>query len=103
VELVLYRALQECLTNIARHSNARRVRASLVYGDESVKLTVVDDGHGAPEEAEATGGGFGLPALEERVEALGGAFTAENAPGGGFAVEVELPFGHPFRSMREKP
>lgn len=91
-ELVLYRALQEGLTNVARHSNARRVRASLVYGDECVKLTVVDDGHGAPEEAEATGGGFGLPALEERVEALGGAFTAGNAPGGGFAVEVELPF-----------
>jgi signal transduction histidine kinase len=100
-ELVLYRVLQEGLTNVARHSNARRVRASLVYGNESVKLAVVDDGHGAPEEA--TGGGFGLPALEERVEALGGAFTAGNAPGGGFAVEVELPLGHPFRSMREMP
>ena len=105
-ELVLYRALQESLTNAARHSNARRVQASLSYGDEGVKLAVADDGRGAPPGAAgATKGGFGLSALKERVEALGGAFSAGNAPGGGFAVEVELPFGKPsgkpFRAPEE--
>ena len=102
-ELVLYRALQEGLTNAARHSNARRVRVSLVYGDESVRLVVADDGHGAPDETGITNGGFGLPALRERVESLGGIFAAGNVLEGGFAVEVELPFGDPSHSPREKP
>jgi signal transduction histidine kinase len=93
-ELALYRALQEGLTNAARHSGARRVLASLVYGDEGVKLTVADDGRGAAEEATAAGG-FGLSGLEERVGALGGSFSAEDAPGGGFTVEVGLPLGGP--------
>lgn len=88
-ELVLYRALQECLTNAARHSGARRIEASLSYGDGSVKMEVADDGRGAVEGI--TIGGLGLPALRERVEALGGAFVAEDVPEGGFAVEIELP------------
>ena len=88
-ELVLYRALQECLTNAARHSGARSIEASLSYGDESVKLEVADDGLGAKEEIKI--GGLGLPALRERVKALGGAFVAENAPEGGFAVKIKLP------------
>lgn len=94
-ELALYRTLQESLTNAARHSGAHRVRVRMLYGDEVVKLTVADDGRGASEEARTTGGGFGLPALEQRVEALGGVFTAENLPEGGFVVEIELPFGKP--------
>lgn len=94
-ELLLYRALQESLSNAARHSGARLVLASLAYGPASAKLVVADDGKGSPDEAPsetgATNGGFGLAALGERVEALGGAFAAGNAPAGGFVVEVELP------------
>lgn len=78
-ELVLYRALQEGLTNAASHSGARRVQASLVYGDESVKLAVADDGRGTPEES--AGSGFGLPALEERAAVLGGAPAAGTRQG----------------------
>ena len=88
-ELVLYRALQEGLTNASRHANARRVFAKLAYGPRSVRLEVADDGEGAPEGAFE--GGFGLGALEERVGSLGGSFRAGNAPEGGFRLEVELP------------
>ena len=101
-ELVLYRALQEGLTNAARHSGACRIDASLSYGDESVRLMVTDDGHGAPKVAGTTGG-FGLVALEERAGAIGGAFSAGDAPGGGFAVEVELPYGGPSHAPGERP
>lgn len=87
-ELVLYRALQEGLTNAARHSGARRIDASLSYDDSGVRLAVADDGRGAQEE---TSGGFGLISLQERVEALGGSYAAGNLPEGGFAVEVALP------------
>jgi signal transduction histidine kinase len=88
-ELVLYRALQEGLTNALRHSKARRVKALLVFGEESVALTVADDGEGAPEGASEKG--FGLATLGERAEVLGGDLSAGNAAEGGFALRVELP------------
>jgi signal transduction histidine kinase len=100
-ELTLYRALRESLTNAARHSGARLVHASLVYENEVVKLAVADDGRGATKEA--TMGGFGLSALKDEVEALGGAFAAENAPGGGFAVKVELPSSKPSGQLLRAP
>jgi signal transduction histidine kinase len=89
-ELVLYRALQEGLTNALRHSKARRVTASLAFAEESVSLTVADDGEGAPEGTVAKG--FGLATLGERAEALGGILSTGNASeGGGFVMRVELP------------
>lgn len=90
-ELVLYRALQESLTNALKHSKARRISVSLTFGEDSVRLKVNDDGLGAPEDAYERG--FGLPALRERAEALGGTLKAGNASEGGFALEVELPMG----------
>jgi signal transduction histidine kinase len=88
-ELVLYRALQEGLTNVLKHSSARRVAALLTFGAESVSLTVADDGEGVPEEAAEEA--FGLATLGERVAALGGVLSAGNTPEGGFALRLELP------------
>ena len=86
---MLYRATQEALTNAAKHSRARRVRVSLAFEPEETRLVVADDGEGVPEgRAE---GGFGLAALRERVDALGGTLAAGNRPEGGFALEIVLP------------
>jgi signal transduction histidine kinase len=87
--LVLYRAAQEGLTNAAKHSDARHVALTLSFTEGNVGLVVADDGAGAAEEAKNRG--FGLASLRRRVEALGGAFSAGNRPGGGFALEVKLP------------
>ena len=94
VELILYRALQEGLTNALRHSEARRVTATLAFGEESVSLKVADDGEGASEGASAKG--FGLATLGERAEALGGVLSAGNSPEGGFTLRVELPAEPPM-------
>lgn len=88
-ELTLYRALQESLTNTLKHSGARRIYCVLTFKEESVMLTVTDDGAGASEDVSERG--FGLAALRGRVEAMGGALNAGNYPEGGFAVEVEIP------------
>jgi len=88
-ELALYRATQEGLTNAAKHSGSRRVRLRVAFEPEETRLVVADDGVGAPEGT--PGGGFGLAALRERVEALGGTLAAGNRPEGGFALEIVLP------------
>lgn len=90
-DLVLYRAMQEGLTNVARHSNAGSALATLAFEGESVRLVVADDGGG--ENVTTPEGGFGLAGLRERVEALGGTLSAGDRPEGGFALEVELPVG----------
>ncbi|AHY48196.1 Signal transduction histidine kinase (plasmid) [Rubrobacter radiotolerans] len=90
-ELLLYRALQEGLTNALKHSGAERVEARLVFSPRSVCLSVTDDGVGMDGGAPEGAGGFGLAGLKERVSGLGGTMMAGNREGGGFEMQVELP------------
>ncbi|TDC87354.1 sensor histidine kinase [Nonomuraea deserti] len=88
VELVLYRVLQEGLTNAVRHAGAHHVRGTLACDGDRVVLVVADDGVGRGPYARD---GFGLRSLAERARALGGALTAGDRPGGGFEVRADLP------------
>ncbi|HEV8339514.1 MAG TPA: sensor histidine kinase [bacterium] len=86
-EVLLYRALQECLTNAARHGRASNVWASLRPLNGRVELRVRDDGAGA---AELTAG-MGLSGMAERAEASGGRFLFRSSAGAGFESVMELP------------
>jgi two-component system NarL family sensor kinase len=80
----LYRIVQECLTNAARHAAATNVQVSITRGDAGeLRLSVVDDGHGFEPErvAEDERAGVGLRHLRERVEDLNGTFGIESRPG----------------------
>ncbi|TDE25256.1 sensor histidine kinase [Nonomuraea mesophila] len=88
VELVLYRVLQEGLTNAVRHAGARHVRGTLACDGDRVVLVVADDGAGRGRDARDA---FGLLSLTERARAVGGTLTAGDRPGGGFEVRAELP------------
>uniref|UniRef100_UPI0035B4AC3F sensor histidine kinase n=1 Tax=Promineifilum sp. TaxID=2664178 RepID=UPI0035B4AC3F len=95
VELTLYRAAQEGLTNVRKHAHASRADLRLDYRDPaSVSLTVSDNGPGlggAPAGDEEAGGGFGLLGLRERARQLGGQVETATAPGEGFTLIVALP------------
>ncbi|HEY0500028.1 MAG TPA: sensor histidine kinase [Kutzneria sp.] len=88
-EVVLYRVLQEGLTNVLRHAGATRAEAVLSFRDERVCLRIGDDGHGVGELTR----GFGLSSLGQRAEAAGGVLVAGNAPTGGFELVADLPVG----------
>lgn len=87
-ELVLYRVAQEALTNVARHSSARRAELSLTCNDRKLELRVRDDGHGLSG-APAPGGG--IRGMRERALMVGADLDIVNRPGGGVEVAVDLP------------
>ena len=86
---ILYRALQESLTNARRHSNARHVLAALtVLDDGGAVLLVENDGPLVPLPIVP---GNGLQGMHERVLSLGGTLNFGPDPKGGFRIEISLP------------
>jgi two-component system NarL family sensor kinase len=89
MEEAYYRVTQEALTNVARHSGASHVEIHLTWTDDSLEMTVHDDGRGFVVE-ESAGKGLGLASMRERLEALGGALTI-NSGASGTCLEARTP------------
>jgi PAS domain S-box-containing protein len=97
LQTTLYRVLQEALTNVARHADARHVRVRLGREAATLTLCVQDDGIGMTPQA-APGPlragkhrGLGLESMRERVALLGGSVHVESEPGKGTTVAVRIP------------
>jgi signal transduction histidine kinase len=95
VAIALYRVVQEGLTNVVRHAEARHVTVELDFVPASavLRLTVQDDGHGV--ELKSIRHGLGLVGMRERIEALGGVFRIETQPAQGFRLEASVPLDGP--------
>ncbi|HZB36063.1 MAG TPA: sensor histidine kinase [Gaiellaceae bacterium] len=87
-ELVLYRVVQESLTNIARHAHASTVEVRLTQTHSGIELRVRDDGQGLDG---ASGNGYGIRGMRERAMLLGGELGVANHDGGGVEVRLTLP------------
>ena len=87
----LYRALQESLTNVARHSGARNAWVALGAEGGSIHLEVEDDGRGIALDDLAKKRSLGLKGMRERVAYLGGTFEVMRAVRGGTRVRIKLP------------
>jgi signal transduction histidine kinase len=85
-EFAVYRALQEAITNVAKHAHAHCVRVRLEFTPSRVRLDVTDDGVGTANVQH----GFGLRGIAERLEAVGGRLELSSAPGRGFHLCVEV-------------
>lgn len=88
LEVCIFRVIQESLTNVARHAQARRVAITLAVG-AAIELSIEDDGVGAGPAASL--GGFGLRGMRERVELLGGQLVFSSRIGTGSRVLATLP------------
>ncbi|MBV4473576.1 cache domain-containing protein [Pseudomonas sp. B2M1-30] len=78
----LFRIVQECLTNIERHAQAKNVSITLHGTDDNIRLTVVDDGVGFNvAQVQRRHAGIGLRNMRERVEHFGGRFDLISTPG----------------------
>jgi signal transduction histidine kinase len=87
VEAAAYRIVQEALTNVVRHAQARACLVRLTLGDV-LEVTVHDDGVGLPPGAR---GGVGLTSMRERAAELGGTWALDSAPGRGVCIRARLP------------
>jgi signal transduction histidine kinase len=97
VEVSAYRIVQEALTNVRRHARARHVDVRVSYGGDRLRISVADDGVGAPVSVQGRQGpaptGYGLIGMRERVEVYGGSLRLSSPRGRGLTVDAELPLG----------
>ena len=89
VEVAVYYTVSEVLTNVVKHAHASEVCVDLDLRDETIRLSIRDDGCGGAD----LSGGTGLVGLKDRVEALNGYITVNSPPGDGTSLLVVIPTG----------
>lgn len=95
VRVLLFRNVRELLTNVIKHSNAKKVKVSVRKIDDEIQVAVKDDGVGFDVERQVATAGrnaeFGLLSIRERIEDIGGKLEIDSSPGGGCAVTMTVP------------
>ncbi|MEV7661617.1 sensor histidine kinase [Paenarthrobacter sp. NPDC089316] len=104
VRHTLLRVTQSAAANIKLHAHADHASVTLGYLPEAVTLDVYDDGRGfdpgaVPSPSET--GGYGLRAMRQRVEQLGGELSVESSPGEGTIIAAQLPLSQPAHWSKE--
>jgi signal transduction histidine kinase len=100
--IVLYRVVQEALTNVGRHAQASRVEVSILKHDEAVHLRINDDGIAFDVERvwqDRKSQRLGLLGMRERVEMVGGTFTIESDPDQGTRIHAQVPFANSVKEL----
>ncbi|MBE0669889.1 MAG: response regulator [Anaerolineales bacterium] len=98
--IILYRFLQETLTNVIKHSKANHVWVELTLDEEEITLTVQDNGKGFTMDDSHTAKGIGLMGLRERLLLVGGNLVITSAPSKGTIISAHLPVNE--KSTREQ-
>jgi len=89
-EIVVYRIVQELLSNVIKHAQAKQVLVQLIRNDEHFTLTVEDDGKGFNLEEAEKKDGAGLANIKARTEYLGGTLDIQSNPDEGTSVNVNF-------------
>ncbi|SDT44119.1 sensor histidine kinase [Microlunatus soli] len=93
-ESTAYRVVQEALTNAMKYAHGRATVVRISHHTREISVEVITEGSAAVPTSPG-GSGRGLRGLDERVQILGGDFTAGSQPNGGFVVRASIPTGDP--------
>jgi len=87
----LFRIFQESLTNVVRHSGAKKLAVSLKEADHSLVMTIADNGKGFDPQKVGDKKTLGILGMKERTEMIGGTYVINSMPGQGTSVIVSVP------------
>lgn len=90
LELLLYRIIQEAISNVIKHAKASTLRILLVYREESVFLRIQDDGKGF-DSSQISSGGAGLKNMQHRIRLVHGSLTIQSKLEHGCTIELIVP------------
>jgi signal transduction histidine kinase len=90
IDLSAFRVVQEALTNVLKHADASAAEVEIRQAGNRLEICVVDDGSGHARDGNGAAGS-GLAGMRERVQLLGGRFTAGPHADGGFAIRASIP------------
>jgi two-component system sensor histidine kinase UhpB len=88
--VTVYRIVQEALTNVTRHANAKHVRVELTLDSQGLNLNIEDDGQGMAD-TQAVHTGFGLLGMQERVASVAGRISISSKLGQGVRLAIQIP------------
>ena len=91
VKNALFRIFQESLTNVARHSGAKKVSVQLEIKNNKIVLMIKDDGAGFDEKKAAAKRTLGVLGMKERAAVIGGEYIISGEPGKGTTILVSVP------------
>jgi len=97
----LFRILQESLTNVARHADAKEVIVSLRENEDGIQLSIKDDGKGYDEENISGRKTLGILGMKERAAMVGGKYIISGSPGKGTVVSIEVPSRYYLSTQNE--
>jgi signal transduction histidine kinase len=90
-QIVLFRAVEEALSNVARHARARRVILEMSHDSGTVSVAIEDDGIGMDGAVAARPESLGIAAIAARLASVGGELALRTAPGQGCRIEARVP------------
>lgn len=106
LEVALYRVIQEALTNVARHADARHVDIRLQVDASTAVLRIADDGRGFDAahflRNPPQGHGMGVIGMRERIATYGGRFAIESRQGTGTRVKLSIPLNRPIEDPEDE-
>lgn len=96
IELNLYRIIQELLTNVLKHAEAKNVSVQLLRSEEteSITLMLLDDGKGFNVNEVKTKKGIGLENITQRIKSLSGELSIDSGKGSGTTITIKVPLNH---------
>ncbi|MCB9296340.1 MAG: sensor histidine kinase [Lewinellaceae bacterium] len=89
IEFNVFRIIQEALANVIKHARAENVNLQLIWADNTLNVTIEDDGIGF--DPNSTKDNLGLNNIKSRVHSMGGTLTLDTAPGKGASLFIDIP------------
>lgn len=92
IELIIFRTVQELLSNVIKHAHATEVVLNLTSYDNNLNIIVEDNGNGFDPKSLITNTGMGLNNIEKRIESIEGTFEIDSSTKRGTTINIDIPY-----------